>query len=240
MWNNIENMILYEDKEIIVCHKAAGIAVQSARIGMPDMESTLKNYLVAKNPGKMPYLGVVHRLDQPVEGILVFGKTPEAAKSLSAQITAGKMEKIYLAVTYGQQAETGKKETVLEDYLKKDGKSNTSSVVNANTPGAKKARLSYEVLGEAVDEISGKKKWLLRIHLDTGRHHQIRVQMAHAGMPLAGDRKYGAGTNVTIGAGSLALCAASLTFLHPVTGKVMKFVTKPEGAEFKGISIPQM
>ena len=128
----------------------------------------------------------------------------------------------------------------MQDYLKKDGKSNTSSVVNAHTPGAKKARLSYEVLGEAVDAISGKKKWLLRIHLDTGRHHQIRVQMAHAGMPLAGDRKYGAGTNVTIGAGSLALCAASLTFLHPVTGKVMKFVTKPEGAEFKGISIPQM
>ena len=240
MWNNIENMILYEDKEIIVCHKAAGIAVQSARIGMPDMESTLKNYLVAKKPGKMPYLGVVHRLDQPVEGILVFGKTPEAAKSLSAQITAGKMEKIYLAVTYGKQAEAGKKEKVLEDYLKKDGKSNTSSVVNAHTPGAKKARLSYEVLGEAVDAISGKKKWLLRIHLDTGRHHQIRVQMAHAGMPLAGDRKYGAGTNVTIGAGSLALCAASLTFFHPITGKVMKFVTNPEGAEFKGISIPQM
>ena len=71
-------------------------------------------------------------------------------------------------------------------------------------------------------------------------HHQIRVQMAHAGMPLAGDRKYGAGTNVTIGAGSLALCAASLTFFHPITGKVMKFVTNPEGAEFKGISIPQM
>ena len=230
----IEDYILFEDKEIIVCRKPAGIAVQNARIGAMDLESSLKNYLA------MQYLAVIHRLDQPVEGILVFGKTPEAAKSLSAQITAGKMEKIYLAVTYGQQAETGKKETVLEDYLKKDGKSNTSSVVNAHTPGAKKARLSYEVLGEAVDAISGKKKWLLRIHLDTGRHHQIRVQMAHAGMPLVGDRKYGAGTNVTIGAGSLALCAASLTFFHPVTGKVMKFVTKPEGAEFKGISIPQM
>ena len=79
-------------------------------------------------------------------------------------------------------------------------------MVNAHTPGAKKARLSYEVLGEAVDAISGKKKWLLRIHLDTGRHHQIRVQMAHAGMPLAGDRKYGAGTNVTIGQAAW-LCA---------------------------------
>ena len=185
----IEDYILFEDKEIIVCRKPAGIAVQNARIGAMDLESSLK---------------------------------------------------IYLAVTYGKQAEAGKKEKVLEDYLKKDGKSNTSSVVNAHTPGAKKARLSYEVLGEAVDAISGKKKWLLRIHLDTGRHHQIRVQMAHAGMPLAGDRKYGAGTNVTIGAGSLALCAASLTFFHPVTGKVMKFVTKPEGTEFKGISIPQM
>ena len=186
----IEDYILFEDKEIIVCRKPAGIAVQNARIGAMDLESSLKNYLAMQDGGgrRIPYLAVIHRLDQPVEGILVFGKTPEAA----------------------------------------------------NTPGAKKARLSYEVLGEAVDEISGKKKWLLRIHLDTGRHHQIRVQMAHAGMPLAGDRKYGAGTNVTIGAGSLALCAASLTFFHPVTGKVMKFVTKPEGAEFKGISIPQM
>ena len=173
-----------------------------------DLESSLKNYLAMQDGGgrRIPYLAVIHRLDQPVEGILVFGKTPEAAKSLSAQITAGKMEKIYLAVTYGKQAEAGKKEKVLEDYLKKDGKSNTSSVVNAHTPGAKKARLSYEVLG----------------------------------MPLAGERKYGAGSNVTIGAGSLALCAASLTFFHPITGKVMKFVTNPEGAEFKGISIPQM
>ena len=122
----------------------------------PIGSSSLKYFLAMQAGGgrKIPYLAVIHRLDQPVEGILVFGKTPEAAKSLSAQITAGKIEKIYLAVTYGQQAENGKKETVLEDYLKKDGKSNTSSVVNANTPGAKKARLSYEVLGEALKEIS--------------------------------------------------------------------------------------
>ena len=245
----IEDYILFEDKDIIVCRKPAGIAVQNARIGAMDLESCLKNYLAGKagDGRNMPYLAVVHRLDQPVEGVLVFGKTPKAAKGLSAQITGGKMEKIYLAVTYGQpdtsvcEMEDGKKESgskpvVLEDYLKKDGKANSSVVVSANTPGAKKARLSYKVLGEAVDKISGKKKWLLRIHLDTGRHHQIRVQMAHAGMPLAGDRKYGAGTNVTIES-SLALCAASLTFLHPVTGKVMKFETKPEGSEFAGFQM---
>ena len=136
----IEDYILFEDKEIIVCRKPAGIAVQNARIGAMDLESSLKNYLAMQDGGgrRIPYLAVIHRLDQPVEGILVFGKTPEAAKSLSAQITAGKMEKIYLAVTYGKQAEAGKKEKVLEDYLKKDGKSNTSSVVNAHTPVRRK------------------------------------------------------------------------------------------------------
>ena len=107
----IEDYILFEDKEIIVCRKPAGIAVQNARIGAIDLESSLKNYLAMQASGgrRIPYLAVIHRLDQPVEGILVFGKTPEAAKSLSAQITAGKMEKIYLAVTYGKQAEAGKK-----------------------------------------------------------------------------------------------------------------------------------
>ena len=120
----IEDYILFEDKEIIVCRKPSGIAVQNARIGAMDLESSLKNYLAMQDGGgrRIPYLAVIHRLDQPVEGILVFGKTPEAAKSLSAQITAGKMEKIYLAVTYGKQAEAGKKEKVLEDYLKKDFK----------------------------------------------------------------------------------------------------------------------
>ncbi len=101
MWSGkIEDYILYEDKNIIVCHKPAGLAVQNARIGSAeDMESALKNYLYKKEPGKMPYLGIVHRLDQPVEGILVFAHTPFAAKELSRQILGGQMEKIYLAVT---------------------------------------------------------------------------------------------------------------------------------------------
>ena len=94
MWSGkIEDYILYEDKNIIVCHKPAGLAVQNARIGSADMESALKNYLYKKEPGKMPYLGIVHRLDQPVEGILVFAHTPFAAKELSRQISSGQMEK---------------------------------------------------------------------------------------------------------------------------------------------------
>ena len=172
---NAEKYILFEDKDIIVCRKPAGIAVQNARIGAMDLESGLKNYLASAGNGRqIPYLAVVHRLDQPVEGVLVFARNPKAARNLSAQITAGKMEKIYLAVTFGRPAEYEKSETarsteadsdetrsgkkhepkILEDYLKKDGKTNTSSVVSPGTPGAKKARLSYEVLDETQDKIS--------------------------------------------------------------------------------------
>lgn len=229
MWNNIENMILYEDKEIIVCHKAAGIAVQSARIGMPDMESTLKNYLVAKNPGKMPYLGVVHRLDQPVEGVLVFAKNKKAAAGLTSQITSGSVTKEYLAVT-AQKVE--KVQGHLEDYLKKDGKTNTSAVVTPETDGAKKAVLDYEVLNEVSDErtLTGK-RILVRIQLGTGRHHQIRVQMAHAGMSLLGDRKYNPEDFSGL---PLGLCSCHLVFRHPVTGKKLEFQVTPKGECFAG------
>jgi len=166
---------------------------------------------------------------------MVLAKTKEAAASLSKQIQEFEFEKNYQAVVCGNLKEDF---GTFEDYLLKNGKTNKTEVVKAGTPGARKAELDYELI-DCIETKEGILTWVLVI-LHTGRHHQIRVQMAHAGMPLAGDRKYGAGTNVTIGAGSLALCAASLTFFHPVTGKVMKFVTKPEGTEFKGISIPQM
>ena len=114
--SNIEKYIIYEDKDILVCKKPAGIAVQNARIGTMDLESSLKNYLAAKDTKQPPYLAVVHRLDQPVEGVLVFAKNPKAAKELSSQIAKGKMEKIYLAVTCEKpQAKQG----ILEDYLEK-------------------------------------------------------------------------------------------------------------------------
>lgn len=226
MWiRKIEDNILYEDRELIVCHKPAGMAVQSAGITAMDMESALKNYLAAQTPGKAPYLGIVHRLDQPVEGVVVFAKTPAAAGELSRQISAGKMEKYYLAVTKGRPRE---KTGTLTDYLKKDGKTNTSSVVSAKTPGAKQAKLTYEVLSEIQEE--KEKYYLVRIHLETGRHHQIRVQMAHAEMPLVGDCKYNSQDKSGL---PLALCSCSLAFSHPKTKKKMKFETTPKGAAFQ-------
>lgn len=105
MWiKDVRDYIIYEDKEIMVCHKPAGIAVQSAGVGNMDLESLLKNYIARKQPGKMPYLGVIHRLDQPVEGVVVFALNPKAAAALNRQMTSGQIRKTYLAVTAGRPA----------------------------------------------------------------------------------------------------------------------------------------
>ena len=228
--------IVFEDDAVIVCEKPAGMPVQSDHTRDMDVLTILKHHIFEEqNSEEEPYLAVVHRLDRPVGGLMVLAKTKEAAANLSEQIQNFEFEKNYQAVVCGNLREDF---GTFEDYLLKNGKTNKTEVVKAGTPGARKAELDYELI-DCIETKEGVLTWILVI-LHTGRHHQIRVQMAHAGMPLAGDRKYGAGTNVTIGAGSLALCAASLTFFHPITGKVMKFVTKPEGTEFKGISIPQM
>ena len=218
MWNNknnIEDMIIFEDKDILVCHKAAGIAVQNARIGAADMESSLKNYLALKNTETVPYLGIVHRLDQPVSGILVFARTPAAAKNLNQQLQNGQFEKYYQAVVCGTLPDSG----TLTDYLAKDGRTNTSRICSKNTPGAKKSVLSYEIL--ETSEVTGLS--VVQIHLGTGRHHQIRVQMAGAGAPLWGDNKYNPEFVNKRGYFPIALRAFRLSFCHPTTGKRMKF-----------------
>ncbi|MDY4691957.1 MAG: RluA family pseudouridine synthase [Blautia sp.] len=227
---NIENYILYEDDDILVCHKPAGIAVQNARVGTMDLESLIKNYLSLRK-GSFPYLGIIHRLDQPVEGVLVFALNSKTAGELNRQMRSGQIGKIYLAVTEGC---ANQKSGVLENWLKKNGKTNTSEVVSSNTPGAKKAKLFYEILDTR--EIKGQRQNLLRIRLDTGRHHQIRVQMAHAGMPIVGDRKY---NKNLIPAKQLALCAYELDFAHPATKKKMKFHVVPFCEEFKNFQIPE-
>lgn len=168
MWNSqIEENILYEDKEILVCRKPSGMPVQAAGIGTMDLESTLKNYLAQKAPGKMPYLAVVHRLDQPVEGVLVFAKTPGAAGNLSKQMMAGGAGKYYLAVTEGAPKD---QEGTLISYLKKRKSEHVPGSTGKYT-WCKKAILHYKVLDQK--EINGKKRTLLRIKLETGRHHQI-------------------------------------------------------------------
>ena len=205
--------ILSEDEEILVCHKPSGVPVQTAKLGAMDLVSEIRNYL------KSPYLGVIHRLDQPVQGILVFGKTHSAAKELNRQLqVSGGFGKYYQAILCG---EPGERTGVLEDYLVKDAKTNTSRVCRPTEVGAKRARLFYEVLETFAH--AGQIYSLVNIKLDTGRHHQIRVQMANMGCPIWGDTKYGQQKQNQGSWQKIALCAYRLEFEHPKTKKPMQF-----------------
>lgn len=234
----MKTKIIYEDQSVVVCYKPAGLATQTARVGQQDMVSELKNYLTAgcvnkrDRSGKQPYLGVVHRLDQPVEGLLVFAKESKAAAALTAQLSEGALNKQYYAVICGQpEEESGE----LVDYLEKDG---ASAIVvtgrEKDFPGAKKAVLQYR----AVKKLSTPDLLtVMDIHIDTGRFHQIRAQMAHAGMSLLGDSKYGSEEAKRISAGlgvrNVALCAYRVAFKHPVTGRKLEFQIQPEGSIFR-------
>lgn len=220
--------IIYEDQELLVVRKPAGLATQTARVGQADVVSELKNYL------RNPYLGVVHRLDQPVEGLLVFAKTKKAAAALSRQLGEGTLNKRYYAVICGKpERECGE----LVDYLYKDIQKTGLAVVIEESelpryPEAKKAVLQYRLLQYAQEpELS-----MMEIHIDTGRFHQIRAQMSHAGMALAGDAKYAAAAvqrkGKELGIDNVALCAYCLELQHPVKKERMCFRIKPEGKAF--------
>ncbi len=212
----MELEIIYEDRDILLCRKPAGIATQTKRLGQQDMESLLKNYLTKKK--EPPYIGVVHRLDQPVEGLMVFGKNQKATAALSKQVQKRMLGKHYYALVQGVPSTP---EGELSDYLVTDKKSNVTSVVDIDaTKGtdsqalpkeAKSARLEYKCLGskrlgaegddeeeQGIQEVKESQAVqrtqavsLLDIKLHTGRQHQIRVQCAHMGHPLVGDEKYG-------------------------------------------------
>lgn len=245
----MQTQIVYEDEAVLVIRKPAGLATESAGIGQKDVVSELKNYVAKKNPGKMPYLGVVHRLDQPVEGLLVFAKTKKAAENLTAQLGKGTLKKEYLAVVCGKVPEnTGR----LVDYLAKekgmavvrdtadaqakkdaDAQAEKDADVQAEKaadPQAKKAVLSYTKKAET------KELTLLAVQIETGRFHQIRAQLSHAGFPILGDEKYGSEESKELSREKkirfTALCAASLSFRHPVTGKTMAFTQAPQNPAF--------
>lgn len=238
----MQTKILYEDNHIMVVHKPAGIAVQAGRVGQADVESELKNYLAVKSGrqaalGKKSYLGVVHRLDQPVEGLLVFAKTPKAAAALNSQLAGDIFCKDYLAVVCGKP---DPERQMLVDYIEKEGGmakvcSLSSEHLKTEESGiSKKAVLSYEVLKTKFveeEEIS-----MLAVRLKTGRFHQIRVQLSHAGYPLLGDAKYG---NVksrelsqSLQVRNVALCAVHLLFYHPVTGEKKEYTVSPKQPVF--------
>lgn len=228
----MQKNIIYEDEYIIAVFKPAGIATQTARIGQQDMVSELKNYLAGKPEyqGKgEPYLGIIHRLDQPVSGILVFAKTKQAAADLSSQVNNGKMHKFYYAVICG---ESRREEEQLENYLYKDAKTNKSVVVEESFPNAKKAVLIYKKIKTLMIMEKRQEVSLVEIELLTGRHHQIRVQFAYNDMPLLGDSKYGSESLKQlcreIGCRNVALCAHKLVLEHPVNKKEMIFEKQPE------------
>lgn len=214
----MKTQIVYEDAAVLVCYKPAGLAVQTAVSFQEDMVNELKNYLSSKCGEKNPYLGIIHRLDQPVEGLLVFARTKKAAAALTKQLEEGSLWKKYVAVLCGVPKE---KQGILVNYLKKDGRSNLARVVTEKDSDAKRAELSYLIREE------NEQNSLAEIEIKTGRFHQIRVQMSHMGYPLLGDGKYGARMR-----GQLALCAHHLEFVNPLTGKRQKFVIKPENPAF--------
>ena len=234
--------VLYEDKDVLVVVKPAGIESQTSRRLEPDMVSEIKNYLhrKAQEAKKLstglspkastvtvePYVGVIHRLDKPVRGVMVYAKNQKAAAHLSRQVQDGKLEKIYQAVVCGKPVDNVGN---FVDKLSMNRENNYSRIVDNSDPEGKTAELSYRVIGENKE----KGLTLVEIHLKTGRHHQIRVQFAGHGLPLWGDAKYNPAVSMEGGKGPLALAAVSLSFTHPVTKEPVTFSMKPQGGAFR-------
>lgn len=219
--------IVYEDSALMIVHKPAGMAAQTSRIGQQDVVSILKNYRAGRR--EPPYAALINRLDQPVEGLLLAAKTKRAAASLSSLLNAGGIEKCYRAAVYncGDTPLLPGDRGTLSDYLLKDGRANCSKVVPKGTAGAKEAVLSYEVLRTKEHFAE------LFVRLQTGRHHQIRVQLAHAFWPILGDLKYGDGQNPGCSVSQLALCSVKISFIHPDSRKKMEFETEPKNPAFQ-------
>ena len=220
MMQTITDMnIQYEDQELLVVYKPAGLATQSARVTSPDLVSSVTRHL----KGAPVY--VVHRLDQPVEGLLVLAKTKQAAAGLSKQLQAGTLNKQYYALVY-RGAEELPKEGTLADHLWKNPQTQKAEIVTQASGKGKQTKLQYRVLA-GKDDIA-----LLDVRIETGRFHQIRAQLAHAGFPILGDQKYGTQTSMErskeLGIKNVSLFAYALTFTHPKTGKHMEFQVKTQ------------
>ena len=212
--------VLYEDNHLLVVEKPANVPVQADASGDEDLLTACKGYIKEKyaKPGEV-YLGLVHRLDRPVGGVMVFARTSKAAARLTAQCSAHRARKRYAASVEGSAPGEGR----LADFLWKDERTNTTSVVPEGTPGAKLAKLSFRTLAREGD-LS-----LLDVDLQTGRPHQIRVQLSHAGFPIHGDQRYNPAAQV---GEQIRLWAYALTIVHPTLKEEMTFYALPPFGEF--------
>ncbi|MCM1490268.1 MAG: RNA pseudouridine synthase [Muribaculum sp.] len=208
---------LYEDNHIIIVRKEAGEIVQGDKTGDTPLSEIIKSYLKDKynKPGNV-FCGVVHRIDRPVSGVVVFAKTSKALSRLNEMLKKGEIHKTYWALVEGKRKE---KEGEIESWLLSDGRSNKTRVVDASTPDAKLSKLTYKVIAE------GDRYSILEVKLLTGRKHQIRVQLSSTGTPIKGDLKYGAHRSNP--GGGISLLAKRIEFVHPVSKVKIDIETDP-------------
>ena len=216
MLNNIGMQVVYEDNHIIIVYKQSGEIVQGDKTGDKPLSDTVKEWIKARynKPGNV-FLGVVHRLDRPVAGLVMFGKTSKATSRLNAMFREGQVHKTYWAIVSGTPKAD---EATLDNWLVRNEKQNKSYAYDHEVPNSKHALLQYKVIARS-DNYT-----LLAVDLLTGRHHQIRCQLAHAGMPIKGDLKYGARRSNPDG--SISLLSHRMSFVHPVSKKTID-ITSP-------------
>lgn len=199
--------VVYEDNHLIVVNKNAGVLVQGDNTGDVPLSELVKNYLKEKydKPGNV-FCGVTHRLDRPVSGLVILAKTSKSLERVNAMFREKTIQKTYWALV---EQKPPKETDLLTNWLKKDGSKNMSKAYDKEVNNSLKAQLTYQT----IKQVGG--FWLVEIQLHTGRHHQIRVQLAHIGCIIVGDLKYRA--KISTGDGSICLHARQISFSHPVT-----------------------
>ena len=206
--------VLYEDNHLIIVNKASSEIVQGDKTGDKPMSEMVKDYLREKynKPGNI-FCGVTHRLDRPTSGVVIFAKTSKALTRLNKLFKDDEVEKVYWAIV---QNRPPKKEDILTHFLIKNERINKSTAFDSEKPNTKKAILNYSLIAQSENY------FLLRVNLETGRHHQIRVQLSRLGCPIKGDLKYGAKRSNKDG--SISLHARSVSFIHPVSQQKIEVV----------------
>jgi 23S rRNA pseudouridine1911/1915/1917 synthase len=212
--------ILYEDNHLIAVYKKSSDLAQGDKTGDPSLDTEVRKYIARKynKPGDV-YLGVVHRLDRPVSGVLLYTRTSKSLERLNEIFRTRQVKKVYYAIVKEQPPE---EEATIKHFLKKNEKQNKSYVYDNEVKGSKEASLTYRIRGRS------ERYYLIEVELHTGRHHQIRAQLAKIGCPIKGDLKYGFPRSNEDG--SISLFARSLEFIHPVKKEPVTITAHfPEG-----------